>query len=50
MKPKPLRNPPSAAKPSAQGARAEPPKKRVFLVDDHPMMREGMSRLIDTEP
>lgn len=28
----------------------EPPKKRIFLVDDHPMMRDGMGRLIDSEP
>lgn len=28
----------------------EMPSKRVFLVDDHPMMRDGMSRLIDSEP
>ena len=26
------------------------PKKRVFLVDDHPLMRDGLSRLIDSEP
>jgi len=31
-------------------APAEPPRKRIFLVDDHPMMRDGMSRLIDSEP
>jgi len=28
----------------------EPPRKRIFLVDDHPMMRDGMGRLIDSEP
>jgi DNA-binding NarL/FixJ family response regulator len=28
----------------------EPKRWRVFLVDDHPMMREGMGRLIDGEP
>jgi DNA-binding NarL/FixJ family response regulator len=28
----------------------EVPRKRIFLVDDHPMMREGMSRLIEGEP
>jgi DNA-binding NarL/FixJ family response regulator len=25
-------------------------RKRVFIVDDHPMMRDGMGRLIDGEP
>jgi len=50
MKPKPVRPTRSAPKPAAPGPRSEPPKKRVFLVDDHPMMREGMSRLIDSEP
>jgi DNA-binding NarL/FixJ family response regulator len=35
-----------AKKPAAP---AEPPKKRVYLVDDHPMMRDGMCRLIDSE-
>jgi DNA-binding NarL/FixJ family response regulator len=28
----------------------EPRRARVFLVDDHPMIREGMGRLIDGEP
>lgn len=28
----------------------EPERTRVFLVDDHPMMRDGMARLIDSEP
>ncbi len=36
--------------PAKSPARPEPPRKRVFLVDDHPMMRDGMSRLIDSEP
>jgi DNA-binding NarL/FixJ family response regulator len=30
--------------------RKESPRKRIFLVDDHPMMRDGMGRLIDSEP
>ena len=27
-----------------------PARKRIFLVDDHPMMRDGMRMLIDSEP
>jgi DNA-binding NarL/FixJ family response regulator len=46
MKPKPVRPP----RPAPAGLRREPPKNRVFLVDDHPMMRDGMGRLIDSEP
>lgn len=38
------------SKRSKTGVPAEPPKKRIFLVDDHPMMRDGMCRLIDGEP
>ncbi|MDR3401102.1 MAG: response regulator transcription factor [Chthoniobacter sp.] len=37
------------AKSPTKGAPKEPPRKRVFLVDDHPMMLDGMSRLIDSE-
>jgi DNA-binding NarL/FixJ family response regulator len=29
---------------------SSPPAKRVFLVDDHPMMRDSMARLIESEP
>ena len=25
-------------------------KKRVFLVDDHPVLRKGLARLIDSKP
>ena len=50
MNSKPARQNQTASKPAAAPPCSEPPKKRVFLVDDHPMMREGMSRLIDTEP
>ena len=31
-------------------APAKAPRKRVYLVDDHPMMLDGMRRLIDSEP
>jgi DNA-binding NarL/FixJ family response regulator len=27
-----------------------PPRTTIFLVDDHPMMREGLAQLIDAEP
>src|SRR5947208_1912626 len=50
MKPKPARRSPTAPKPAPVSPRREPPKKRIFLVDDHPMMRDGMGRLIDSEP
>ena len=49
MKPKPA-HPAGAAKPSPKKGPSGPPPKRIFLVDDHPMMRDGMSRLIDSEP
>jgi len=26
------------------------PKKRIFLVDDHPVLRKGLARLIDSKP
>jgi DNA-binding NarL/FixJ family response regulator len=38
----------ASAKP--RRAAAEPPRKRIFIVDDHPMMLDGMSVLIDSEP
>lgn len=31
-------------------AKKSPVRRRVFLVDDHPMMLDGMMRLIDSEP
>lgn len=39
MKPKVPRSTPEA-----------PPRKRIFIIDDHPMMRDGMGKLIDGEP
>jgi DNA-binding NarL/FixJ family response regulator len=38
------------AKPRSKKAPPALLKKRIFLVDDHPMMRDGMCRLIDSEP
>jgi len=50
VKSKPVKRSRPTAKPAAKSIRKEPPRKRVFLVDDHPMMRDGMGRLIDSEP
>jgi DNA-binding NarL/FixJ family response regulator len=50
MKKKPSNRSPAASKPSAKLRPSAPKEKRVFLVDDHPMMRDGMCRLIDSEP
>jgi DNA-binding NarL/FixJ family response regulator len=30
--------------------KSEPAKKRVLIVDDHPMMRQGLAQLINNEP
>jgi DNA-binding NarL/FixJ family response regulator len=40
----------AAAKKQPAASRSGPTEKRVFVVDDHPMMRDGMARLIDSEP
>ena len=33
-----------------KGKTAKPSKKRILIVDDHPMMRDGLRQLIATEP
>lgn len=48
MKGKPRRQ--VKEKPRRRAIRPVAQRKRVFVVDDHPMMRESMSRLIDGEP
>jgi len=30
--------------------KSEPAKKRILIVDDHPMMRQGLAQLINNEP
>ncbi|HSI14360.1 MAG TPA: response regulator transcription factor [Chthoniobacter sp.] len=50
MKAKPSSPSRPTTKTPTKSAPKEPPRKRVFLVDDHPMMLDGMSRLIDSEP
>ena len=32
-----------------KSAKAESPKKRILIVDDHPMMRDGLRQLIANE-
>jgi DNA-binding NarL/FixJ family response regulator len=49
MKSKPTGRNRSPSKTSPADTRARTQEKRVFVVDDHPMMRESMSRLIDGE-
>jgi DNA-binding NarL/FixJ family response regulator len=50
MKSKPRTRSQSATDVSSQAARKESDRKRIFLVDDHPMMRDAMCLLIDSEP
>ena len=50
MKPKAKPVPSASRKIAAKPAPKEPARKRIFLVDDHPMMRGAMASLIDSEP
>jgi len=50
MKSKPANRHHPTAKPPVASTRTEASRKRIFLVDDHPMMRDGMGRLLDSEP
>jgi DNA-binding NarL/FixJ family response regulator len=34
----------------AAKAKSKPAKKRILIVDDHPMMRQGLAQLISSEP
>jgi len=43
MKPKPKK------KPASPGAPAGPARKKIMLVDDHPMLRAGLAALIDKQ-
>jgi DNA-binding NarL/FixJ family response regulator len=40
----------SSAEDQRESAEPVPAKKRIFIVDDHAMFREGLRRLIDLEP
>lgn len=50
MKSKPKAPARRAPKPAARVPQVASSRKRVFVVDDHPMMLDGMSRWIDSEP
>lgn len=49
-KPRPKPRASSASQTKTKPKPAPPAGRRIFIVDDHPMMLEGMSRLIDSEP
>lgn len=40
----------TASKVAIRRPTPEPAKKRIYLVDDHPMLRDGMCRLLNSEP
>jgi len=40
----------SAAKANAKAAQTDSKKRRIFLVDDHPIVRRGLAQVIDNEP
>lgn len=50
MKSKPEPKARAVVKSASPKSNRELSHKRIFLVDDHPMMRDGMARLIDSEP
>lgn len=41
---------PSKKNPSSAEAKDTPRKRCIFIVDDHPMMRQGLAQLIEDEP
>jgi DNA-binding NarL/FixJ family response regulator len=50
MKPKSKARKSAEKSPARAVSKEAPARKRIFLVDDHPMMRDGMRMLIDSEP
>ena len=43
-------NKPTAATKPAAGAKDLSDKHKIFIVDDHPIVRQGLAQLIDSEP